>query len=193
MNVYDFDNTIYDGDSSVDLYLFCLRRNPAVLRAAPRQLLGTLGYYTKHPNQRTEAGKTAFKEAVYTYFSSVRDMEETVQAFWDSHIRKVKMWYILQRKPDDVVISASPSFLIGPACQRLGIRHQLSSNVGSATGLYIGLNCHGEEKVRRFRAAFGDTVIDDFYSDSRSDEPMARLANRAFLVKGDRREPWPDL
>ena len=24
--VYDFDNTIYDGDSSVDFFLFCLRK-----------------------------------------------------------------------------------------------------------------------------------------------------------------------
>lgn len=26
MNVYDFDETIYDGDSTVDFYKYCLRR-----------------------------------------------------------------------------------------------------------------------------------------------------------------------
>ena len=193
MNVYDFDNTIYDGDSSVDLYFYCLRRNPTILRALPRQLTGTLRYYGKPKARRTAEEKTAFKEAVYTYFSSVRDMDETVQEFWDSHIGRVKLWYILQRKPEDVIISASPAFLIGPACQRLGIRCQLSSNVGPATGLYIGLNCHGEEKVRRFREQFGQAQIDEFYSDSLSDAPLARLAERAFLVKGDERVPWPGL
>ena len=193
MNVYDFDHTIYDGDSSVDLYFYCLRRNPGVLRALPRQLAGTLGYYGTRKSRRTVEGKTAFKEAVYTYFSAVRDMDETVEDFWDSHIQRVKLWYILQRRPEDVIISASPAFLIGPACERLGIRHQLSSNVGPATGLYIGLNCHGEEKVRRFREQFGQAQIDEFYSDSLSDTPLARLAERAFLVKGDRRDPWPGL
>ena len=27
LNVFDFDNTIYDGDSSIDFYIFCLKRN----------------------------------------------------------------------------------------------------------------------------------------------------------------------
>ena len=25
-NIYDFDKTIYDGDSTVDFFLFCLKR-----------------------------------------------------------------------------------------------------------------------------------------------------------------------
>ncbi len=30
IDVYDFDGTIYDGDSTVDFTRFCLRRHPAV-------------------------------------------------------------------------------------------------------------------------------------------------------------------
>ena len=30
MRVFDFDNTIYDGESVIDFYLFSLRRNPKV-------------------------------------------------------------------------------------------------------------------------------------------------------------------
>jgi phosphoserine phosphatase len=52
------------------------------------------------------------------------------------------------------------------------------------------LNCHGEEKVRRYREAFGDAPIDEFYSDSYSDTPLAKLAAKAYLVKGDKRLPW---
>ena len=32
MNVYDFDKTIYDGDSSVDFYKFSLKRHPKLAR-----------------------------------------------------------------------------------------------------------------------------------------------------------------
>ena len=32
INGYDFDETIYDGDSSVDFYFFCLRKNKKVLK-----------------------------------------------------------------------------------------------------------------------------------------------------------------
>ena len=28
IDVYDFDGTIYDGDSTVDLVKFCIRRHP---------------------------------------------------------------------------------------------------------------------------------------------------------------------
>ena len=36
IDVYDFDGTIYDGDSTVDFTRFCLRRHPAVLAGLPR-------------------------------------------------------------------------------------------------------------------------------------------------------------
>ena len=37
MNVYDFDGTIYDGDSTVDFFLHALKRNPSVLLHLPKQ------------------------------------------------------------------------------------------------------------------------------------------------------------
>ncbi|MBQ5641996.1 MAG: hypothetical protein IIV05_09365, partial [Ruminococcus sp.] len=50
--------------------------------------------------------------------------------------------------------------------------------------------CHGAEKVRRFREQFGDAVTDAFYSDSHSDDPMAKIAQKAFMVKGEECKPW---
>ena len=32
MNVYDFDNTIYDGESVFDFYLYSVRRQPKLIR-----------------------------------------------------------------------------------------------------------------------------------------------------------------
>ena len=36
IDVYDFDGTIYDGDSTVDFTRFCLRRHPGVLAGLPQ-------------------------------------------------------------------------------------------------------------------------------------------------------------
>ena len=58
------------------------------------------------------------------------------------------------------------------------------------TGRYLGPNCHGEEKVRRFREAFPGAQVDTFYSDSHSDDPMARIARKAVLVRGEKLLPW---
>ena len=35
VNLYDFDNTIYDGDSSVDFYLFCLKKKISIIKYLP--------------------------------------------------------------------------------------------------------------------------------------------------------------
>ena len=35
MNVYDFDKTIYDGDSTADFYIFSLKRHKKILLLAP--------------------------------------------------------------------------------------------------------------------------------------------------------------
>ena len=57
-------------------------------------------------------------------------------------------------------------------------------------GNFESLNCYGKEKVKRFMEAFGNRSIDYFYSDSISDEPMARLADNAFLVKNGKIKEW---
>ena len=54
-----------------------------------------------------------------------------------------------------------------------------------------GKNCDGAEKVRAFEAAFPGARVERFYSDSLHDTPMAMRAETAFLVKGERLEPWP--
>jgi len=91
---------------------------------------------------------------------------------------------------DDVIISASPEFFLKPACNMLGIRHLIASPVDAKTGKHRGENCHGKEKVRRFRALFPDASVEEFYSDSYSDTPMAELAEKAYLVKGDTITDW---
>ena len=184
MNVYDFDNTIYRGDATVDFYRFCLAKQPHLWRYVPRQaaafLCGGIG----------TGDLTKAKEGFFVFLKGLKNREWMLQAFWAVHGRNMEGWYLARKKADDVVISASPEFLLKPICDRLGIR-LLASPVDFATGRYHGKNCAGKEKVRRFLKAFPGESIDRFYSDSLSDRPMAALARESFLVRRGKLRPWP--
>ncbi len=181
MNVYDFDKTIYPADSTAQFYLWCLRRYPAC-----RRTLGWTAWAFFCMGTRLKT-KTRAKEIFYRFLRHVP--AEAPELFWAERLGRIRPWYLEQRRPDDLVISASPEFLLAPAARDLGFR-LLASPVEQATGLYRGENCHGAEKVRRFREACGDAPVEGFWSDSRSDAPMAALAGRAFLVKGEAIEDW---
>lgn len=183
---YDFDKTIYNGDSTAHFILYCLKRQPGLVRYVP--VWGWNALLWKVFRTKT---KTEFKEKLYGYFRSVKDIDEYVEDFWESHFKNIKGWYLAQKCEDDVIISASPEFLLSPAIKRLGLTHLMASRVDKRTGKYEGENCWGEEKVRRFKAQMTEATIESFYSDSRSDTPMARLATgKSYLVKGDTLIEW---
>lgn len=75
---------------------------------------------------------------------------------------------------------------------RLNIKNLIASDVDSRTGNFRSKNCYGEEKVERFRKRFPDVVIEEFYSDSYSDLPMAAISQRAFIVKGEEINEWTE-
>ena len=181
MNVYDFDKTIYPVDSTAQFYKWCLRRYPACRR--------TLGWtaWAFFCLCLKLGTKTQCKEIFYRFLRYVP--AEAPLLFWQEHIRNINAWYLEQRRPDDLIISASPEFLLAPAAQMLEFA-LLASRVEQSTGLYHGENCHGPEKVRRYREAYGETPVEGFWSDSRSDAPMAAAAERAWLVKGRKIQPW---
>lgn len=184
MNVYDFDKTIYDGDSTADFYIFSLKRHKKILLLAPSLIGAFLKFYVFKIGTKTQ-----FKEKMYRFLTYC-DLEKDIPDFWERHIGRIKNFYKNQQKPDDVIISASPYFLLEPACKNLEIAHLMASNVDKSTGKYNGINCHGEEKVRRYREKFGNAEINEFYSDSYSDTPLAKISNKAFIVKGEKLSNW---
>lgn len=183
MNVYDFDKTIYSGDSTRDFIFWCFRHRPKTLLYVPRIAFAAVKYYTFHIGT-----KTIFKECMYSFLKAA-DGERDVERFWKEKISGIKPFYREQHRDDDVIVSASPEFLLKPLESRLNIT-VIASKVDIRTGRYNGVNCYHEEKVRRFRELFPDGKIDAFYSDSYSDEPLALLARQAFIVDGDTLTEW---
>ena len=184
MNVFDFDKTVYPRDSAAEFIVYIALRHPAVIVDLIKGLPTVAAY------KRGRASKTEMKERLFACFARVPDIDRAVSKFWDKRIGRVEGWYLGMKRPDDVVISASPEFLLAEACRRLEIGNLIASRVDKRTGKYSGENCYGEEKPRRFAKLFGTESIDAFYSDSYSDAPMARLAKKAYIVSGDSFKEW---
>ena len=185
MNVYDFDQTIFYPDSSYCFVMYCLRHFPrAVLSTLPETIfMGILVMLKK-------ADTKDLKEKVFSFLPRLESVDDVVEAFWRENEDRIQSWYLAQRRDDDLIISASPEFLLRPMADKLGFR-LIATPMDPNTGRILGLNCHDEEKVRRFRKEYPGESIEEFYSDSLSDSPMAAIAKKAVLVKKGTLSPWP--
>lgn len=183
MYTYDFDKTIYITDSSVTFYLYCLKNHPAaVLRTVPRTLAAAAA---------KAAGKmdmTALKEQIFSFLRYI-DADAVVARFWEEKFDGVGQWYLAQKRSDDIIISASPEFLLAPVAEKLGVR-LIGTRMDKTTGRITGKNCHDSEKVRRFYEQYPGAHTECFYSDSYSDDPMAQIADRAYMVCRGKLSPW---
>ncbi len=186
MNVYDFDGTIYNGDSTVDFFMYALKRNPSVLLYLPKQAWGFILYGAKRID------KTKLKEYFFSFLAAI-NTEDLAESFWNQNQHKILDWYLKQQNEDDIIISASPKFLLQPICNRLGIRYLIASEVDPGNGMFTGENCRGIEKVQRLASEYNVTHIDNFYSDSLSDLPLAKIADKAFLVDKGMVNEWKGL
>ena len=177
INLFDFDETIYDGDSTIDFYLYCLRRQPKLILALPRQILFFVLYALG------KIGKDQWKAGFFSFLTGVKGVEQLISRFWESHEKKIKSFYLEMDHSRDVVISASPEFLLVPICAKLGVKALIATKVDQKTGNMSGKNCRGEEKVRRLMERYPGCRVLCAYSDSLTDAPILNLAERAYLVR----------
>lgn len=184
MNVYDFDGTIYDGDSTKDFYIYCLKNNIHVIKVFPRQVKAMLQY------KFHLISKDKFKEVFFSFLSLIDEIDDCIKKFSVHKQYKIKKWYLQQKKEDDVIISASPAFLVEAICLQCGIKNVIASDIDKKTGKLNTPNCSGKEKVSRFKDRYSLKLIDQFYSDSKIDEPLAKWAKESFLVRKNSIKPW---
>lgn len=177
----DFDNTIYDGESALDFYLFALRFNPRSVKYIPAVLWNFLKY--KLGIIKAETVEKKIQKYAEGYLNSFANLPRIVRLFWDAHMRKIKKWYTPQQS--DIIITASFDVLIDEACKRLGVEKYICSRFDMKTYKVAFLN-FGENKKKAYQKVFGDKKPDEFYTDSGFDMPMAELAQKAYLVKGNK-------
>lgn len=179
VNLYDFDNTIYKGDSSTDFFFYSLTRKPIILITLPKIIIRAIEYKLGIIN------KTKFKEAIFGFLKYI-DVDLYVESFWKSHNQYIKDFYKGTDHSHDIIISASPEFLLSPICDILKVKGLIGSKVDKHTGVFNGLNCHDEEKVKRLKKEYKNIEVINAYSDSKTDIPMLKLAKNGFYVKGEK-------
>ncbi len=183
MRVYDFDNTIYDGESTLDFYLYCLRRNIGMVRLV-YPVLSTLIKY-KRCKISTAQLEQLCEKYMSEFLKHIEEPQKVVKEFWNENQHKIKKFYLEQQEKDDVIISASPEFLLREIAERIEIKNLLASSVDMESYRVLYL-CHSKNKVNIFKTMYPDGEIDEFYTDSLNDLPMIELSRKAFIVKKNR-------
>ena len=83
-DVYDFDGTIYNGDSGIDIFLFAVKKYPKIILSFPKILWFALLLLLKVKSIEE------FKKVVFAFVKNIDDVDEFVKEFWVSHEKKLK-------------------------------------------------------------------------------------------------------
>lgn len=188
MNVYDFDSTIYDGESPLDYYFFCVKHHPKLIRFVFIVLFELVKYKMCLVSEAELMGLC--EKYVGDFLKDCPDAEELADEFWDKNFKKIKRFYFDLHTDDDVVLSASFGFILKPVMKRLGVNHLVCSEIDMKSGKIERL-CYRRNKKTLFDELYG-TKIENFYTDSLNDMPLINVAENAFIVKGEKIKKWSD-
>lgn len=186
VDVYDFDKTIYQGDCSIDFYLFCIRKKPKLLASFPFQLWHLWLFIAKLED------RTTFKSHFFTFLRGLGNTGKYVDDFWGSHYKNIKEWYKKLDHSQDIIISASPEFLLKPILPKLQVHELVATRMDAKTGVISGQNCRGQEKVVRLKQVLNGRAVRRVYTDSLADMPILALAQEKYIVKGNQIIKWQD-
>lgn len=178
--LYDFDGTIYDGDSTLHFFIYCFKKGYLKISHIIKVIFKIVAYKLKYISV-TEA-----KEAAFAFLNNIPDIETEINEFWDQHRHKLKDFYLKKNHRQDVIISASPFFLLKPICDELKVKDLIASDVDSKTGKFDKPNCRGKQKVIEFGKKYPKAKILEMYSDSEHDKPLLDIAEKSFMVKKDK-------
>ncbi len=129
----------------------------------------------------------------FGYLTLIDDFDEQIERYWDKNEKRIAKWYLAQKKPDDLIISASPTCIIGPIAKRLGVNF-IATEFDREYGVFLNNLMYAQEKAQ-YMIDHGFPVIENFYSDSLADTPLALCAEKAHLVtkKASTVIDWPEL
>ena len=131
MNVYDFDGTICFKSSPIVFWKICIKRKPIILICLPIQTVGFLLY---------KYGLIKDPSLFYIFTRFFKDETKVIKEFCDTQEKNMCEWYLKQKMDDDIIVSASPEFLIKEMAKRLNVSY-VASKVDFRTGKFIDPPC----------------------------------------------------
>lgn len=186
--LFDFDGTLTKRDSLLDFIHFVIK--------TPKKIFGAMilspiiiGYLFKivendYAKERVLHYFFANMKANELYFLGQNYALNRLPSILRSSGIKQLKWHIEQGH-DVTIVSASPVIWLKAWTDSLGVKliaTILEEKKGRFTGRYQGLNCYGEEKVRRIKEQFDLNKYDKIYAygDTPGDKAMLKLADKAF-------------
>ncbi len=180
MNVYDFDNTIYDGESILDFFYFYFKKEKGIIQYVP--LIGyTLILYKLNLLPLEKLYELASKLSI-VISQNKEKARKLAEEFWCIHERKLKPQFLEKIKSEDIIITASPSILIDVIKEKLNTENIITTEINLETGVFEFI-CYGKNKVQKWKEKYPNTTIDEFYTDSLSDKPLMEQAKKVYLIK----------
>ena len=180
MKVFDFDNTLYRGESSVEFSFYMIKHNKKILLHVPVILFSLIGY------KLCLLKKERLETIINNFFAAVLDNTESypefIRQFWETRTDKFYTDMLKLIEPDDVIISASPIILLDGIREILNTENIVGTEVDLERKRITWFN-FGDNKVKRYKELYGDRKIDAFYTDSYNDKDMMDVSDEVFIVK----------
>ena len=93
MNAYDFDNTIYNGESIYDFFVFCIKKDIWLIKFLPLVLLRMIQY--KLNLLKIEKIYETCELIINSFFKySKFNYNELIKEFWKINHKKLKKQFI---------------------------------------------------------------------------------------------------
>ncbi len=178
MNVYDFDDTIYNGESIVDFFVFCLKKDYRLIAYVPTAIY-LLKKYKK--NQLDIKELEAYIERFINQAIDIEKYEQYIEEFWKCNSKKLKPQFMEQIEENDIIITGCPSFLFDAIKNKINTEHIICSDFDMKKKK-LNFICLGQNKVEILKKRYPKAKINKFYTDSLMDKPLMELANEVFLV-----------
>lgn len=190
--VFDFDHTLYDGDSGSHLFAWLIKRNPLRVLAALliTPIAGPL--VAMLPTRRI--GISAYVWVATFGLHKAREFNSVIDQYvlrHEAEIRRKLLPHALdvfaahRRAGDRVVVATGAPPELARAILAF-VAQQGVPVIGSEVGPRLGAvgatrHCHNEEKMRMLRErGYGDIAI--AYSDSTADLPLLKAAKAPVVV-----------
>ncbi|EKT53588.1 HAD family hydrolase [Providencia sneebia] len=187
LSVFDFDGTLTYHDSFIPFLKFAFGKYH-FSRKIIRLVLPTLKC------ARRKLTRDELKEVLIKTFLTgidekwlIEKAEQFCQIYWPKLMRPSGLRGVtaeIESGAEVTICSASPSLVLKPFAQRLGIKlisTELEIVDGKLTGNLVGKNCRREEKIKRLEHVYGDLSQYHLraWGDSRGDFELLQAAQDA--------------
>ncbi len=178
--VYDFDGTLYRGDSTRDYIFYCISENKRILLSAWRMIPVLTGFLFHRDLARLKSG-------IFRILCRHFDLSREAERFWKDPETIARLYPdLIRHEPDriNIICSASPDFELAYPFRMLGADSLICTRWDEKKKQIIGSNCKSQEKIRRIREQYGNVPVEEMYTDDDvADGPLLSLAEKGFILK----------